>query len=369
MDAILDPGFIGERPSDEELKSLIRREILEAGSYEDRLNRARVVGQEQAFFIGVKLLSRQLTPQEAGWSYSLVAEALIETLLDTVQAQYGGSFPAPAVIGMGKLGGSEMAASSDLDLIVVYGPPEDAAKAAQHYARLTQRLISAIAAPTPEGELYPVDMRLRPSGKAGPVAVRLDGFLSYQRSEAWTWEHLALTRARPVAGPGALRERLRQDIREVLTMPRDRAKTAADVRDMRAMIEAEKGTADIWQTKTHKGGLIDAELITQFLQIAHAAREPAILSQNTVQALRNLVEAGILKPADGKVLLGAVELYQDAAQVLRLCTDGQFDPATAPKDLINLLVQATGAAELESLEDRLTASYGAVARLFTELVV
>jgi glutamate-ammonia-ligase adenylyltransferase len=369
MDAILDPGYIGERPSEEELKALVRREIFEADSYEERLDRARVTGQEQAFAIGARLLSRQLAPAEAGEDYSLVAEAVIESLLDAVQEQYGAGFPPPAVIAMGKLGGREMAASSDLDLIVVYDtPPDTAPQASHHYARMTQRLISAISAPTPEGVLYPVDMRLRPSGKAGPVAVRLDGFLAYQLKEAWTWEHLALTRARTVAGPAGLRARLAEDIRQVLTMRRDRAKTAADVHDMRVRIEAEKGTADIWQSKTHKGGLVDVEFISQFLEIVHAADEPGVLSTNTSQALRNLVQAGILTGADGNALLGAVELYQDVAQILRLCTGSFFDPKTAPKDLIGLLLQITGEPDISRLEARLQDTYAGTSQLFTELV-
>ncbi len=369
MDAILDPGYIGERPSEADLKTLIRREIFEARPYEERLGRARVTGQEQAFAIGVRLLSRQVTPAEAGEDYTLVAEAVIENLLDAVQAQYGGSFPEPAVIGMGKLGGREMAASSDLDLIVVYDTPPDAApQASQHYARMTQRLIAAISAPTPEGVLYPVDMRLRPSGKAGPVAVRLDGFRAYQQKEAWTWEHLALTRARAIAGPAGLRARLAEDIHQVLTMRRDRAKTAADVREMRGRIEAEKGTSDIWQTKTHKGGLIDAEFIAQFLQIVHAADEPKVLSPNTLQALRNLIQAGILGLADGNTLLRAVELYQDVAQILRLCTEGGFEPAAAPKDLIRLLLQTAGEPDIGRLEARLQDTYASTAQLFAGLV-
>jgi [glutamine synthetase] adenylyltransferase / [glutamine synthetase]-adenylyl-L-tyrosine phosphorylase len=370
MDAVLDPGFIGERPPYNELKELIRREIADASSYEERLNRARAAGQEQVFFIGVQLLSRQITPEEAGLAYSRLADALIENLLDTVQAQYGGSLPAPAVIGMGKLGGSEMTASSDLDLIVVYGSTQGTAPlASQHYARLTQRLISALSAPTSEGALYPVDMRLRPSGKSGPVAAGLDGFLSYQRKEAWTWEHLALTRARPLAGPAPLRERLNEEIREVLTMPRDRSKSASDVREMRAMVHAEKGTSGVWQTKTHKGGLIDAEFIAQFLQIVHAAGEPGILSQNTARALRNMMQAGVLRRDRGTALLEAAELYQNAAQILRLCTEGQFNPETAPKDLIGLLTEATGVSGLVALEARLRSSYETVASLFEELVV
>ncbi len=370
MDAILDPGYRGGKPDDAALKQLIRSEIMDAGDYEDRLNRARITGQERTFSIGVQLLSGQITPQQAGGAYSLVAEALIETLLDAVQAQFGGSLPPPSVIAMGKLGGHETTASSDVDLIVVYDVPvEQAPQASHHYARMTQRLISAISAPTAEGELYAVDMRLRPSGKAGPVAVRLDGFSSYQRNEAWTWEHLALTRARPIAGPPELCKRLRDIIREVLISPRDRLKAAADVREMRAMIEKEKGTRDIWQTKTYNGGLVDVEFIAQFLQIVHAASHPAILDQNTSQALRNLGAAGILSAEDGDVLLRAAALYQDIGQILRLCTEGGFDPETAPRDLIGLLLHATGEPDLARLESRLRETYADVASLFTKLVV
>ncbi len=342
---------------------------MDAGAYEDQLNRARTAGQEQMFLIGVKLLSGQLSPQQAGESYSVVAEAIIESLLDAVQAQYGGALPAPAVIAMGKLGGHETTASSDVDLIVIYDAPRSAPQASQHYARITQRLISAISAPTAEGELYPVDMRLRPSGKAGPVAVRLDGFLSYQRNEAWTWEHLALTRARPIAGPPALREHLRQIIREVLTTPRDRLKAAADVREMRAMIEKEKGTRDIWRTKTYFGGLIDVEFIAQFLQIVHAADAPGILDQNTSNALSKLMAAGFLSAQDGDALLKASALYQDISQIVRLCTEGGFDPKDAPRDLIALLLHATGEPDLGQLEARLRETYAEVARLFSKLIV
>jgi [glutamine synthetase] adenylyltransferase / [glutamine synthetase]-adenylyl-L-tyrosine phosphorylase len=135
------------------------------------------------------------------------------------------------------------------------------------------------------------------------------------------------------------------------------------------MVHAEKGTSGIWLTKTHKGGLIDAEFIAQFLQIVHAANEPGILSQNTTQALRNMVEAGIVNQDRGTALLEAAGLYQNVAQILRLCTEGRFTPETAPKDLIGLLTETTGASGLEALEARLQKSYNAVDSLFGELVV
>jgi glutamate-ammonia-ligase adenylyltransferase len=370
MDAILDPGYLGERPSKEELRRLVRHEIMEPRSYEDRLNRARAVGQEQAFTIGVGLLSRKSSPKEAGLAYSLLAEALIETLLDAVQEHYGGALPPPAVIAMGKLGGFEMTATSDVDLIAVYEAlPGHAGGAAEHYARMTQRLISALSAPTAEGALYAVDLRLRPSGKAGPAAVQLDGFLKYQTAEAWTWEHMALTRARPVAGPPRVRERVTEIVREVLTMRRNRAKTAADVREMRALIEKEKGTLDVWHTRNHRGGLVDVEFIAQFLQIQHAADEPSLLNQNTAQALANLTEARFLSPPQGETLLRAAELYQGVAHILRLCTEGLFDPKAAPRDLMDLLLFTAGEKSLPALEARLAATFSEVRALFEQLIV
>ncbi|MBT3071291.1 bifunctional [glutamine synthetase] adenylyltransferase/[glutamine synthetase]-adenylyl-L-tyrosine phosphorylase [Rhodomicrobium sp. Az07] len=369
MEALLDPDGFGEAPTPEDVRDHIRRDILAAETYDDRLDRARVVGQERMFLAGVELLSGRIDPREAGATYSLIAESVIEALLDAVQERYGNGMPAPVVLAMGKLGGRETTASSDVDLIVVYDVPQDKAQAApQHYARLTQRLISALSAPTPEGELYAVDMRLRPSGKAGPVAVRLDGFLSYQKNEAWTWEHLALTRARPIAGPPELRERLSATIRDVLTLPRDRAKTAADVLEMRALIEKEKGTRDIWQLKTFNGGLIDVEFIAQFLQVMHANRLPDILDQNTEAALRKLVAAGVLDPEDGGRLIHAAELYNDVSQILRLCTEGAFDPAAAPRDLVEVLLHVTGEPDIARLEGRLRDTYAEVAALFSRLV-
>ncbi len=155
------------------------------------------------------------------------------------------------MLAMGKLGGREMTAGSDLDLIIVYdyagdGAQSDGAKSLpgpQYYTRFTQRLIAALSAETAEGSLYQVDMRLRPSGNQGPVATRLSSFVAYQKSSAWTWEHLALTRARVVTGPAALRRQIDDTIREVLSRPRDRAAVADDVRAMRAKIADDKGSA------------------------------------------------------------------------------------------------------------------------------
>jgi [glutamine synthetase] adenylyltransferase / [glutamine synthetase]-adenylyl-L-tyrosine phosphorylase len=281
------------------------------------------------------------------------------------------------VLGMGKLGGHEMTASSDLDLITIYdfdeanghsdGPHPMAA--AQYYARFTQRLISALSAPTAEGQLYAVDMRLRPSGKAGPVATSLSAFVRYQSSEAWTWEHMALTRARVVAGPPALTAAIEATIAEVLRQPSDRGKIAADVRDMRARIEVEKGTQDIWDIKHHRGGLVDVEFIAQYLQLIHAHDHPQILDTNTITALEKLQIRGLLAAADAAILLPAAQLYNDLTQILRLCVEGPFHPDTAPDGLKSMLAAAAGVSDFPAVEDLLRQRLAEVTDRFDALIV
>jgi glutamate-ammonia-ligase adenylyltransferase len=283
---------------------------------------------------------------------------------------------AAAVIAMGKLGGREMTAASDLDLILVYDFDPAAMQSdgprplppMQYYTRLTQRLISALSSATAEGTLYEVDMRLRPSGQQGPVATQLSSFIAYQAAEAWTWEHLALTRARVVSGPSALKQRVEQAIRNALLKPRAAAKVAADVRDMRQRIEKEKGTKDIWDLWQVRGGLVDLEFIAQYLQLVSAAQHPQVLDQNTLEAYRRLRDVGVLAPAHADVLIPATRLVQDLTQILRLCLEGRFDPATAPSGVKELLARAGDAADFAELEARLAATLERVAALFDEIV-
>ena len=333
------PGFFGSVPSARDLSTIVAAELKDAGDFQEALDRARLIGHEQAFLIGVRVLTGTISAAQAGDAYALLAEILIQAMQSVAEREMErthGRVPGGAVcvVAMGKLGGLEMTAASDLDLIVIY---DFAAQAQQsdglkplpatlYYTRLTQRLISALASQTAEGTLYEVDMRLRPSGQKGPVATQLSSFVDYQQREAWTWEHLALTRARVISGPPDLRERVEHAIRHVLTLPRDRAKIAADVRDMRARIEKEKGTKDIWDLKQVRGGLVDLEFIAQYLQLVHAADHPEILSPNTATALANLGRAGLLPAAAADALLPAARLFHNLTQVLRLCLDGPFVP-------------------------------------------
>ena len=381
LDAVLDPGFFGAVPTPERRRELVENAIAEAYDYQEALDRARIVGREQGFLIGVRVISGTISARQAGAAYAGLAETLIAVLAERVEAELvrqHGRMPDghAAVIAMGKLGGREMTASSDLDLIVVYDYEGDTAQSdgprslpgQQYYSRFTQRLIAALSAQTAEGSLYQVDMRLRPSGNQGPVATRLSSFIDYQKGSAWAWEHLALTRARVISGPPALRERINETIQEVLSRPRDRAAVVAEVKTMRAKIEEEKGTTDIWDLKQVRGGLVDLEFLTQFLEITNGAEHPGVLDQNTEAALTGLAQAGVLSPGDADILIPAARLYHTLTQVLRLCLDKPFVADEAPRALKDLLARAADMPDFPTLEATLKETLAAVHAAFDRLV-
>jgi glutamate-ammonia-ligase adenylyltransferase len=383
LDAVLDPGTLGTLPSVEELDRLIAAEIGGAVEHDLQyvLDRARVVGSEQQFLIGVRVLTGAIKANQAGGAYALLAERLIDALkgvTEREQERLNGRVPggSAAVIAMGKLGGREMTAASDLDLILVYDFDPSATQSdgarplapTQYYARLTQRLITALSSATAEGTLYEVDMRLRPSGQQGPMATQLSSFIDYQATEAWTWEYLALTRARVISGPAALTEKIEAAIRSAMTRPRDASKIAADVRDMRQRIAMEKGTDNIWELKQVRGGLVDLEFIAQYLQLIHAATHPTVLDQNTAEAYRRLRDAGVLAPAHAEVLIPATRLVHDLTQIVRLCLEGRFHPATAPSGMKELLARAGDATSFPELETKLSETLKRVAALFDQII-
>ncbi|HEY8066062.1 MAG TPA: bifunctional [glutamine synthetase] adenylyltransferase/[glutamine synthetase]-adenylyl-L-tyrosine phosphorylase [Methylosinus sp.] len=362
LDAVLEPAFFEQLPGEAELAASFQRSLAETRSYEEALDAARVFGQEQKFLIGVRILTGALSVAEAGLAYARLAECVIAALLPRVEAEFARAHGRieggrAAVVALGKLGGREMTAASDLDLMLLYDADPHAESegerplaAAAYYARLTQRLIAALSAPMAQGLLYEVDFRLRPSGSKGPLAVSLRAFEDYHAHEAWSWEHMALTRARVVAGPGDFSAEVETAIRAALTRPRDAAKLAADVRDMRARLEREKPAKSAWDLKQAPGGLIDVEFVTQYLELRHAAAHPDTLSPTTRVALERLSAHGLLDARAAATLTQAASLYQGLTQLLRLAIDSDFDPAEAPRGLVALLLRAGESPDMKQLE-------------------
>jgi len=295
-------------------------------------------------------------------------QSLLPHVAGEVERRYG---PVPgkgaAIIAMGKLGSREMTVTSDLDLIVVYdaegktfsdGPKELAVST--YFAKFTQALILALTTQTAQGALYEVDMRLRPSGNKGPVAVSLEGFASYQKNDAWTWELLALTRARLVGGQVDLCADVQGAISEALVKTRARSVVLADVADMRRRLAEAKGDGEIWDVKSGPGGLLDLELLVQTGLLC----EQILDVLNPIEALSRLEASGFLSAGEVDILRKAFALRQSLQQVLRLVSEGRFEPEQADIGVQNMVLDRAGFGDFASLEAELRASAKMCAALF-----
>jgi glutamate-ammonia-ligase adenylyltransferase len=375
LDAVISSDFYKPLRGADDLKAELAEALAPIPDYERALDRARVWMKERQFRIGVHLLRGLAEADEAAAAYSAVAEATLAALLPRVQAEFARRHgPAPgggaAVVAMGKLGSREMTVSSDLDLLVIYDAAPDAQSdgvrplaAPTYFARLTQALIAALTAPMAEGVLYKVDLRLRPSGRQGPVAVSLASFRRYQAEEAWTWEHLALTRARVVAGSGELGGRVAEAIAETLSRPHDPAKVLADARDMRRRLsEAHaEAAANPWEVKLGPGRMMDIELLAQtgalLAGLAGVRRPRAMLDR--------LAKAGWLPRPDAARLSAQLARLATLQQLGRLAADHTIDPSEAGAGLVRLVLASTDAPDLEALKAELAAEAEACAVLIT----
>jgi len=362
LDSVLTEGFFAPLPDKQALAAELEQVLAGVRDFEGTLDALRRWAAERRFQVGVQLLRRSLDGARAGVSLADIAETALAALLPTVEAELarrhgrvpGGTF---AVIGMGRLGSREMTLASDLDLILIYDVPpgvetSDGAHplaVSGYYARLSQRLIGAITAPTAEGRLYEVDMRLRPSGAAGPIASHFTGFARYQRESAWTWEHMALTRARPVAGDAGLRQRISETLEAVLRMPRDPQRLVSDIATMRRRIAEENPRPSPWDLKNRRGGLIDLEFFVQYLILREAASFPEILHRGTAQALVALSEVDALAIQAQRELVAAERLLRDVQAVLVLVSDNMPGAATLPEPDAATLARCVGAVDFTQL--------------------
>lgn len=381
MDGLIDPRFFGAMPDQRELSERLAATLQDADSYEEFLDRLRLFGQESLFLIGTRILSGTVSAPQASTAFADVAEGVVNTVHSLVADRFAEQHgrikgQQTAILAMGRLGSREMTASSDLDLILLYdfdaeAPDSEGGRSLQgahYFARFTQRLISAFTTRTNYGVLYDIDMRLRPSGRAGPLASHITSFAQYQEKEAWTWEHMALTRARVISADPEFRVRIEAIIRDVLTRPRERNGIAKDVADMRRAIAQEKGEADLWDLKYAAGGLLDIDFIAQYLQLVHAAEHPDILDVSTSKVLDNAERLGVLSHAEADILRPAARLYHDLTQILRLCVSDRFVPEMAGESLLRVMARAGDAPDFSALAARVKETQAEVRRVFNAVV-
>jgi len=379
FDGLLDPALMTDLPNKAYLATRLTAFLEGTSVYEVALDRLRVFAAEQKFLIGVRLLAGSIDAARAGKAFSDLADLTIAAALDAVRAEFETRHgkvrgDRVAILGLGKLGSRELTAGSDVDLILLYDHDPAAEESdgnkplapSQYYARLTQRMIAAVSAPTGEGVLYELDLRLRPSGNKGPVATHIEAFRKYQANEAWTWEHMAMTRARSVAGDDDFAAVVDAEIKDIVDRPHDAKKVFADAVQMRKVIETEKPAADLWDLKLAKGGLIDLEFIAQTAvltgNVTLDPRRPG--TSDNLAALKD----DFADPQIRDDLVAALGLYSTLTQIIRLCLTGPFDRKDVPPGLADLLLTATDLPDFGVLEAHIKETEKTVRAAFDALM-
>jgi glutamate-ammonia-ligase adenylyltransferase len=360
LDGVLGGSFFAPWPALAVLQSELSAKLEAASDYEAKLDLARRWQKEWHFRVGVHHLRGLIDAQEAAKQYSDLADATIRALWPVVRAEFSrrhGACPGrgAAVIGMGSLGAERLNAASDLDLIVIYdaqGDEEsDGAKplpARTYFARLTQALVTALSAQMPEGRLYEVDMRLRPSGRKGPVATSFESFRSYQLTEAWTWEHLALTRARVIAGPDALAADIEAVRCEVLAAKGRAPNVMTELGEMRARIFAAKPVDGAWEAKLGAGRMQDIELLAQSFALRSGAPARKMEAQ-----LRLGAKGMFVSKSEEAALASAYRFFWRLQASGRLLTENPIDMDAIGEGARAFLLRETGCETLKDLSARL----------------
>ncbi|MCF6220935.1 MAG: bifunctional [glutamine synthetase] adenylyltransferase/[glutamine synthetase]-adenylyl-L-tyrosine phosphorylase [Robiginitomaculum sp.] len=338
LDALTDPNFfnIEMQITPDSYRDLIAPDA----DFEIAMNSVRRAVHEDQFMFTARVL-RGANIARAGEILSDIAEATIGALLPRaakeIERVYGPIEGDYAVLGLGKLGGRELSLKSDLDIMLVY--EDDAGGVSGKYNKLTRRLITALSSFTAEGTLYEVDMALRPSGRAGPLAVSVSAFEKYYREDAWTWEFMALSRGRVIAASSnAFELKLESIATNTLFAKNHEHDLAKDVLDMHQRLTEEKPGFGLWDIKNTGGGLRDIEFIAQFLMLKH---KPEQMPHGTKDMLIKAHAENWIQRADADMLLNTTKLYHALQQVIAVTISGNFDPDEAPETVKTLLVSAT----------------------------
>jgi glutamate-ammonia-ligase adenylyltransferase len=349
LDSLLDSSCFDSPPPADKFAAFLRKEI--AGQpYDVAIDRVRRVVNERRFALGVQLIDLREPPLAVGAGYARVAEGALLALAEKAVGEFEqahGRFPGAelVILGLGRLGGGVLTNASDLDIIYLFTDPQadqsDGPKPlgpANYFNRLANRVTAALSVPTPAGPLYDVDTRLRPQGSKGMLVVSFEAFAEYQRKEAWTWEHMALARARPVFGSKEARAKASALIDEILRRPYDRAVLAADAAKMREEISRHKPASGPLDTKLGPGGLVDLEFAIHVLQLAHKeGLDPSLENAVELLAKANLVEANII---------GAQRLLTEMLITIRLAAPQTTTPS---EESCELMARACGAESWSEL--------------------
>jgi glutamate-ammonia-ligase adenylyltransferase len=355
LDAVIYEDFYLSLPTRGQMEAQLLEKLKHVEFFEDHMDNLCQFRNEKQFQAGVHFLKHMIDAQQTGEFLTILAECVINQALAAVILEFEKTYGKIAgsrfaIIALGKLGSRELTFLSDIDLVFVYDAPdmeeysdgEKSFTASVYYNRLTQRLLNALTGMGRDGRLYEVDTRLRPSGQQGSLAVSKPALVNYFEGAAWTFEYMAFTKARVIAGDKSLVEELEFFIIKQMTKQRDMDKLQNDVADMRERIAKEYPDDNPWDIKYARGGLIDIDFIAQYLILHHAPNLVGTRSGSAGDIFAMLKHAGCIDEKTAGELLAANQFLEQLFNMLRLCSDNKFDSKTAPEGLKKLLVETVG---------------------------
>ena len=362
LDSVLDPDFFDPLPDRQTLAKELAAALAEGRDYQDALDAFRCWLNDRRFGVGVQILSGAIDIEAAGQALADLADVTLGALLPVVQGDFEkryGVFPGHGMglIAMGSYGGRELSYTSDLDLILLYHADADCPLSSGprklapslYFSRLGQHLVTALSALSGEGRLYEIDLRLRPSGRKGPLVVTLASFEDYQINSAWTWEHMALTRARIVVAKPEFAEQLEASIARTLHKRRHPAALKEQVDEMRQRLAEEFGTRNRWAVKYVRGGLVDIEFICQYLLLREGHARPDLFDVSLTGSFKNLATAKVLDAKTSRELTAAYRLQTAIQGLMRICFLADPQDEELSDEIRRLMSGLTGQPNFETL--------------------
>lgn len=353
-------------------RPLLRRLLSEAEDLEQAVATTRHFVRQEEFHLSVAMLEGRLNVNEAGVLRSTLAQAALSHLLPFAiaaqKARFGPVRGAKiAVVALGKAGAGEMLPGSDLDLMLIYDHARTTLAPTQWFVRFSHSFVSALTARGQGGPLYQIDMRLRPSGNAGPVAVSRSAFETYHTEKSWTWERLALTRARVMAATPGFAPTVSAAILQALCRTEAASKILADTAAMQARVSAEIKPAGLFDVRTIPGGMMEVGFVAQALQLIHGPHNHALFQPNTEAALQGLAAAGHLPRKMADILIHADFLWRTIQGINRI-TGLSEKATTPPPSMMEPLLRLTGFTTGARLEREMADTASAAHDIFTQII-
>lgn len=380
FDAFLTTGFMDPLPPLKILEFDLSNQIQQTNSTEEKLNVARRWNNDRRFQVGVQLLRGLTFPPLTQLTLSNIAEAALRTLIFEVETQFVKSHgkianSSFALIALGNFGTRELNWNSDLDLIFVYDHPNNSKPSnglkslspSQYFGRLFQRLINAIGTLTEEGALYTVDTRLRPYGSRGPIAVSLDAFKQYYFNDAWTWEYMALTKARIISAKCSFNTVINNELNKIFKTSINRHQLLTDIEDMRQRINTEHGTTNSWGLKYKRGGMIEVDFIVQYLTLNNASNYENVFFNDTVTRIKQFKDLNIITSTECSCLIKAHRLWTTLQTIISLTTKESKETSFSPQ-LKDILTSSAKTTTFEHLEKYMSEVAGETNRLYKDLI-